>query len=561
MVPTVSERIRNATWRIAYERRWAALVPLFISLIIYATLTFFGMRFPRIIGGDAGFIALTWLGGFLGTNIPLFRTLFGPLGRILLKIDGLAKPPGREEIVNFVKENLGKLERDLAGVLSTGGTPMDKAALERFTTICFWEGKGIYNGVESHLPSEFYTLYSKYLSAHEVNLTKNPNKESSRILLASRTDLREDYLRNRNRYEEFFHWHEEHKVALLHIHPRVAQKLINELNIPTTDLGIWEDQYVLLFGPKSNGEVVLSMVPKGVSMFDRCMNYFYRLKSCVIDKVTDPPELVDRNLADRWEEYVNVDDRHKVLEPFLTTILEHYSGDEILDAAAGIGCESVCLLKNSFRVRPNELEKNFRDVADSYFKKHGCRIKLDGYNWLELTKEYGTDRFGAVLVLGNCLCLLLNESERENAVRRFWEILKPGGMLVIDERNFDHMLRNREHILENPLKNYNFGQSMYCGKTVKGCPIDITPEKVTWACYSNDQEVSNWETLNQCIIGEFELYPFKKGELFRLLSDVGGFVNIQCYSNLQLGDNPEAEFFTYTAIKRLEKHADHSTYP
>lgn len=537
---------------VSFHRVWSVVVPLIISVLIRGALIPLNVTFPGGQIGDLVFIAIVWAVGFLVVKIPTISSIFS-LGKIFIKIDGHAEPPGRTEIINLVRRHFESFEQELSGVLGPTGAPMDKSDMDYFTTTCFRLGSGIYNGVESHLPSEFYDLYPDYLEAQVLNLEKNPRQHSSRILLATRAALRADYLKDKNRFESFFKWHQRPNVKLLYVHPKIAGKLALEQSLQTTDIGIWENQYALLFKKEDNSSrIVLFMIPQGNPTFDKCVKYVKSLNQTA-KEVTCPPELVDANLATRWDEYVNPEKRNERLGEFLIEWLKPYKQDFILDAATGIGCESVFLLNplNNFKVISNELEPTFRNEAVIYARKHGnIRVKLDGYNWLELSEKYANFQFGAILVLGNSLCLLLKAVERENAIKQFSQILKPGGILIVDERNFEYMLRNKNYIMENPPKNFaHFGKSMYYGGAVMGCPIDITPEKVTWACYSNGNEVANWESLQKNTIGEFELYPFKKGELISLLENVGQFKNIQTFSDFKQGYNPEAEFFTYIAKK------------
>jgi hypothetical protein len=41
-------------------------------------------------------------------------------------------------------------------------------------------------------------------------------------------------------------------------------------------------------------------------------------------------------------------------------------------------------------------------------------------------------------------------------LRQFFDVLKPGGLLVIDSRNYDKIFRLQDHILEDPVRNFQF---------------------------------------------------------------------------------------------------------
>lgn len=535
-------------------RRWChawwfrVFAPLLIGAVIRGIVSRIGFDPPGGTWGDVGFFVIYYFFGLFIVNIPSISFVTSLLPD-MWRIDALAKPPTRSEIIDFAKRDMQGLLKRTAGVLGPTGELMSESDVDEFTKRCFRLGTSTYYGVERHLPTIFYQRYPGYLDAHDLNLSKNPGKQSARILLATRAALREDYQKDPEAYSKFYNWHHTRNVALLHVLPRMAQQLADDLRLKTTDVGIWPDQYALLFQPEAQGtSAVLNMVPKGSPAFTNCVKYFESLKKNA-KEVANPPQLVDRNIAENWEAYVNPSRRHSKLAPILFSYLGHYKErGVILDAAAGVGCESVFLKEEGFNVVSNEIEENFREAAKRYAHNHGVTLRpLDNHNWLELSRHYQAV-FEAVLVLGNSLCLVTQTRDRRTAIEEFFSVLKPGGILIIDERNFRYIVRNAEKIMKNPPLNSPFGRSMYHGITVRGCPVDIEEGKVTWACYKNEPNVRDWPELQQNIIGEFELYPFKDGELEKLLTDCG-FEIIARYYDLENTPDPNAEFITYVARK------------
>lgn len=537
------------------------LVPLLVTVFVRHGLIAAESHPPAGTQADIGLTVVYYLIGVIVIYIPTIAFIVSLLP-CMFRIDSLAKPPGRSEIIMFVRDAVQTILRQTAGVLGQTGHAMSREAADEFTKRCFTQANGVYSGVESHLPSEFFDRYPGFLDAHALNLSKNPGSNSFRILLATRVALREDYQRPDSRYEEFFNWHDRRRgVKLLHVPPRLASKLATELRLPTTDVGVWKDQYALLFSPEEGDtSVTLTMIPRGSPSFDRCVSYLEKLLASAAE-VTNPPQLVDEATAQNWQAYVGPKGRHEgrtnergMYEPGLQAILLQHLNDcrgedsAILDAAAGIGCESVLLQENGFSVISNEIEPHFRQQAIKYAFDHGRNLgELHAYDWLDLTKHFQM-KLAAVLVLGNSLCLIADPANRRAAVRQFYDVLRRGGTLIIDERNFPHMIEHASEILDNPPAKFQFGRSMYRGTTVKGCPIDITERKIVWACYTNGSRVTDFETLTRNIIAEFELFPFKKDELRRMLEDAG-FEIVATYYDLASTPAADAEFITYVARK------------
>lgn len=544
---------KSVDWlkRQLYRPTVTVVLPLAVSLSVRGGMALARVSFPGGTAGNIGFIVVLWLVGFMfvrANSVMAVSTMIPQL----VRLDGLAKPPGREVIIRFLRGDLDQLYQSLKGVLDPQGTDMGKSDLDYFTTSCFREGRGVYCGVESVLPSRYYDVYPDYLEEHKRNREKRPDSRSYRILLATRAHLRRDWLRDKRRFEEFCRWHRDNNVQLLHVAPRAAKKEAEELDLRTTDIGLWESQYALLFTPLDGGDVRLSMATQGSGMFESCCKYLEELRASAT-AVECPPVLVDPDLASRWEEYVFPDRRVKRLKPFLVHVLKSKRESKILDAAVGIGCETVMLRNDRWKVRGNEFEESFRNVARKYAANHGiAKLDLDKSDWTQLSRLYGEEAFGAVLVLGNSICLLPTLGAVKRSLEEFHRVLEPGGLLVIDERNFSRIIEKEAELAASPAAGHSKHRVMYCGTTVRGCPIDIdtTEKRVIWACYENGTEGADSSSLQKKTIGEFELYAFDEGELARTLEDCG-FTEVTPYSDLDTtpGRKEDAVFITYVATK------------
>ena len=136
--------------------------------------------------------------------------------------------------------------------------------------------------------------------------------------------------------------------------------------------------------------------------------------------------------------------------------------------------------------------------------------------------------------MGNSFTYLFGKKHQLAALRQFKKLLKPDGVLLIDERNYQYMLDNSQNILRG---NFRYkGANTYCGTSVHGQPISIREDKITVA-YSN----SEGET-----IGRLSFYPFKKGELHGLLEETG-FDDIDQWGDFTKGENQSCDFFQYVA--------------
>ncbi|MEM2138228.1 MAG: methyltransferase domain-containing protein [Candidatus Anstonellaceae archaeon] len=243
-----------------------------------------------------------------------------------------------------------------------------------------------------------------------------------------------------------------------------------------------------------------------------------------------------RKLASMWGAFIDWDKRLLTEGPFLLEHLRRHNCRRVFDAALGDGVLSIYLLKNGFDVASNELDAEFRKVALENAKREGVKLVVSDHYWQDLHKHFRENSFDAVVCEGNSLCCEPSSAGRRKAVQNFHFILRQDGMLEIDERNFDYMLRNREEILAG---NFRYsGNVIYCGDRIHAVPVKITERKVVMQ-YTDE---SNGKR------GYFRIYPFKGGELVSLIRSAK-FTRVESFSDFKPGFDPNADFYMHIAVK------------
>ena len=207
-------------------------------------------------------------------------------------------------------------------------------------------------------------------------------------------------------------------------------------------------------------------------------------------------------IAEMWPDFVDFEKRWKTEIPFLLDKLKNYKDPKVFDSALGAGVTSIGLkLAGIKNIISNEIDEEFRKVALQQAKKYGVSLTITQYDWRELPDEL-TETFETVLCEGNSLSCLFKREDRLKALRSFKKILKPDGKLIIDERNYDRILRG----------DYNFkGNVIYCGLDKVEClPIYVSDSMVVFQ-YTHKQTGKR---------AHIVAYPFKRGELLELLKQV-----------------------------------------
>lgn len=243
-----------------------------------------------------------------------------------------------------------------------------------------------------------------------------------------------------------------------------------------------------------------------------------------------------RQFIEDWADLIDWKRRRKGEGGFLRKVLESHSCRKVFNSCLGDGCDSIYLLKEGYDVLSNDLSVAFIRKAQENARRHSVKLAVTGHDWRELERHFPEGAFDAVLCLGNSLTHLFRHKDQLATLRNFRHILRRGGILLIDERNYQYILDKRKEILEGNFK-YSY-KYVYCGKKVIGYPVKISPRKVVFE-YLNK---GNGNTHH------LELYPFRRGELPGLLKEAG-FSEVTQYSDYKKGFNSRADFYTYVCVK------------
>ncbi len=243
-----------------------------------------------------------------------------------------------------------------------------------------------------------------------------------------------------------------------------------------------------------------------------------------------------KDLVESWADFIDWKARRKGENGFLKETLERFKCKKVFEACLGDGCDSIYLLKEGFDVTSNDLDIMFIKKAQQNARKEKVKLYITGFDWRELDKKFEEESFDSVICLGNSLTHLFDEENQLKTLANFYKIIKKKGVLIIDERNYQYMLDNKEKILN---ENFRYsGKVVYCGKNVKGYPVKISDKKVVMEYFD---KIRNKKF-------QLSLYPFKKGELYTLLCRAG-FKKIQQFSDYIKGFNSKADFYTYVCMK------------
>ncbi len=241
-------------------------------------------------------------------------------------------------------------------------------------------------------------------------------------------------------------------------------------------------------------------------------------------------------LVNMWSDFIDWDKRRIGENGFLKKILDANNCYAIFESCLGDGCDTIYLLKEGFEVTSNDLDLEFIRKAQESARKESVKLNITSHDWRKLDKHFIKESFDAVLCLGNSLTYLFNKNDQIKTIKQFRKILRKDGILIIDERNYQYFLDNKQKILNGKFDySHNY---VYCGSKVKTQPTKISKSEV----------VMEYKHTGTGETGHLTLYPFKKDEMIQLLKEAG-FTKIKQYSDYNEKYDNKADFYTYVCVK------------
>jgi 2-polyprenyl-3-methyl-5-hydroxy-6-metoxy-1,4-benzoquinol methylase len=230
-----------------------------------------------------------------------------------------------------------------------------------------------------------------------------------------------------------------------------------------------------------------------------------------------------------YDRFVNWTDRLAFEMPFLEKQIQLIQKDTgqslaILDSACGTGMHAIALAKAGQKVFGADLFSEMIEKSKVNAQQSGLPVTFKTAGFGELTSAFGEEQFHLVLCLGNSLPHILTEKDLAAALADFVATLRTGGMLFIQNRNFDAVVQRKERWME---------------------PQAFQADGEEWIFqrfydYLEDGTIRfNIVTLKKALdtdwqveVGSTLLRPQLYGELSRLLEDVG-FRDIKAYGSMQ----------------------------
>jgi glycine/sarcosine N-methyltransferase len=224
-----------------------------------------------------------------------------------------------------------------------------------------------------------------------------------------------------------------------------------------------------------------------------------------------------------YDRFVNWPERLAAELPFIEGQLQATGARRVLDAACGTGMHAVALAQRGYKVVGTDLSAGMIERAQINAAAVDADVRFEVAGFGELGARVGTG-FDVVLCLGNSLPHLLTPADLAAALADFAACLRPEGLLLIQNRNFDAVLNQGERWMGPQARREGEAEWVFLRF------YDFEPDGLL---------TFNVVTLRRVGTGDWSqhvtttrLRPLRQAELIAAL-EMAGFGEIVCWGDMQ----------------------------
>jgi len=153
-------------------------------------------------------------------------------------------------------------------------------------------------------------------------------------------------------------------------------------------------------------------------------------------------------LSSDYDRFVNWQGRLSAELPFILEKLHEINAKYILDAATGTGMHAIALAQLGYQASGADISRGMIERARANATSAGVQVRFEIIGFGALAPIFGQHSFDALLCLGNSLPHLLSLPVLLGALVDFAACLKPAGLLLIQNRNFDSVMAHHDRWME-----------------------------------------------------------------------------------------------------------------
>ncbi|XP_023340081.1 glycine N-methyltransferase [Eurytemora carolleeae] len=261
-------------------------------------------------------------------------------------------------------------------------------------------------------------------------------------------------------------------------------------------------------------------------------------------------QYADGKAAKVWQLYIgDTATRTSQYKNFLVNLLKENGVERVLDAACGTGVDSIMLIEQGFSLTSSDASDKMLKKA---YKTRWERRKEPAFdswcieegNWLTLDQDICVPEggFDAVICMGNSFAHLPDfhgdQRDQRKCIENFYKLVRPGGIFIIDHRNYDYILTHGTA----PSKNIYYNSTHIKDIKTSVLHVNNRPNLITLDYFMN---VEGMDEFSECDQFRLSYYPHTLAGFTQLLRSAFG---------------PDCKHSVYADFKSLEEEPEPSFY-
>lgn len=230
------------------------------------------------------------------------------------------------------------------------------------------------------------------------------------------------------------------------------------------------------------------------------------------------------DFGSEYDRMINWETRLKREEPFFAGLFEKYNVRTVLDAACGTGRHALLFAGIGLTVTGADLSPAMIEQARVNAAAQGLPADFVQAGFGGLAAATGR-KYDAIVCVGNSLPHIRNTGDMQAALTDFRLALRPGGVLVIQNRNYNKVLAEKSRFM--PLNHFKEGAEETLFLRITDFPENDGGGLLTFNIVVLHRDTAGqW---NYRVHSE-KLKPWLKEEL-ALLLNAAGFNGLHCYGD------------------------------
>jgi SAM-dependent methyltransferase len=230
---------------------------------------------------------------------------------------------------------------------------------------------------------------------------------------------------------------------------------------------------------------------------------------------------------------------------FFRRLFEENGVRRVLDAACGTGVHAIEFARQGLRSAGADLSPAMIDQARENARAAGVEVDLQAAAFGELAGRF-TGPFDALTCLGNSLPHLIDDLSLAAALSDFASLLRPGGVCVIQNRNYDRLLRDRQRFMPPAAREDAEGETLFLRITDFPPATEYASESIEFTIVTLKKRGGSWNQTARTT----PLRALRRATIERALG-AAGFSSTQVYGSFAFTafDAPDAGDLVVVAKK------------